>query len=53
MKNCYYCRGDLFEGTATLDKKHEGKHYLVEDVPARICSNCGERYFNSKILIAI
>lgn len=50
MKTCYYCGGNIEDGTTTLKKQESGKHIFIEDVPARICTQCGERYFDSRVL---
>lgn len=50
---CEFC------GAATTKKKVRkqhwlrGKLYLVENVEAEVCTECGERYFHAKILDAI
>jgi YgiT-type zinc finger domain-containing protein len=35
-----------------VKKQHwlNGKLYIVENVEAEVCPNCGERYFHAKIL---
>ncbi len=38
-----------------LKKKHwlKGKLYIIENVEAEFCNQCGERYFHAKTLDAI
>lgn len=42
---CYYCDGDMKKGETTYTANREGYHLLVDDVPAWICTQCGEVYF--------
>ncbi len=39
----------------TTKKQHwlKGKLYIVENVEAEVCTQCGERYFHAKTLDAI
>lgn len=47
---CEFCGGE------TIKKKVKKQHwlhrrlYIVENVDAEVCSECGERYFHAKIL---
>jgi hypothetical protein len=43
------------DGGQHLDGNHwlHGKLYLVENVEAEVCGECGERYFHAKALDAI
>ena len=47
---CEFCGGE------TIKKKVKKQHwlhrrlYIVENVSAEVCSECGERYFHAKIL---
>lgn len=50
---CDFCGGE------TKSKKVKRSHwldhnlYIIEDVDAEVCSECGERYFHAKTLDAI
>jgi len=50
---CEFCGGE------TKKKKEKRQHwinkklYIVEDVDAEVCTECGERYFHAKTLDAI
>ena len=50
---CEFCNADTV--TKPVRKQHwfEGKLYLVENVDAEICLECGERYFHATTLDAI
>jgi YgiT-type zinc finger domain-containing protein len=47
---CPICRnGELASGTAETSMAHEGVTLVVRGVPADICDNCGERYFDAEV----
>lgn len=49
MMKCYFCGGETAPGTVT-DLYAEGRLYLaVEDVPADVCRQCGERYYTPDV----
>ena len=46
---CYYCGGETAPGLVT-DLYAEGKLYLaIENVPAEVCHQCGERYYSPEV----
>jgi YgiT-type zinc finger domain-containing protein len=47
---CEFCNSDT--NRKIVRKKHwlKGKLYLVENVEAEVCPECGERYFHATIL---
>ncbi len=50
---CEFCGGNTARKTV---KKHhwlKGRLYIVENVEAEVCTQCGERYFHAKALDAI
>jgi len=50
---CEFCGGET--ATKKVKRQHwlQGKLYIVEDVDAEVCKECGERYFHATILDAI
>jgi len=47
---CVICReGETVEGLTTVTVTRNDAIIFFKDVPALICSNCGEAYFTSKI----
>jgi YgiT-type zinc finger domain-containing protein len=50
---CEFCGGDT--KLKRVKRQHWLKHklYIVEDVEAEVCSECGERYFHAKTLDAV
>ena len=47
---CEFCGGHTV--TRKVKKQHwlGGKLYLVENVEAEVCAECGERYFHATVL---
>ncbi len=46
---CAICGGYLEEKATKLEVWVDGKLLVIEDVPARVCENCGEKYFSAKV----
>ena len=42
---CEFCRGKTRKKKVRRQHWLRGKLYIVENVPAEVCSECGERYF--------
>jgi YgiT-type zinc finger domain-containing protein len=53
MASCSYCEGELEERLVQHEYRWEGKLFVFEDVPARVCRQCGEKYFESKVAKAM
>jgi YgiT-type zinc finger domain-containing protein len=47
---CEYCGSETI--TKAVKKQHwfRGKLYIVENVKAEVCPECGERYFHATVL---
>jgi YgiT-type zinc finger domain-containing protein len=44
---CLICKnGETRPGTTTFTADREGKTLVVRGVPARVCGQCGEAYFD-------
>ena len=50
---CEFCGGDTAKKTVKKQHWLKGKLYLIENVEAVVCNQCGERYFHAKTLDAI
>lgn len=48
--NCEFCGGKTIKKKVKRQHWLHGKLYIVEDVEAMVCSECGERYFHAKTL---
>jgi YgiT-type zinc finger domain-containing protein len=47
---CEFCRGNTI--TKHVKRQHwlNGRLYILENVPAEVCSECSERYFHATTL---
>ncbi len=50
---CHYCGGEMKKGETTYTINKKGYHLLVDQIPAWICSQCGEVYFEGEEVDAI
>ncbi|MBI5958795.1 MAG: YgiT-type zinc finger protein [Chloroflexi bacterium] len=52
---CEFCDTDLplEEKRVTLTMRREGRWYIFENVPARVCRRCGHRYYNGPLLLEL
>ena len=49
VKKCPLCGGQLKEGTTTIPFLIGEKVAVVKNVPAEVCSDCGEAYMKSSV----
>ena len=47
---CEFCNGKTIKKKVKRQHWLHGKLYIVENVAADVCSECGERYFYAKTL---
>ena len=40
----------MVESKVTYTLEHEGKFFIVENVPARVCKETGEQFFDPEIV---
>ena len=47
---CEYCNATLPDvgKLVTVYRHRRGRHFIFENVSARVCQKCGERYFSAK-----
>jgi len=50
MKTCYFCQGKLLCKKINHVHTWGDKIFLFEDVPAEVCTQCGETYFSPDVL---
>ena len=50
---CEFCGGPTRPRKVKRQHWLRGKLYIVEDVEAEVCQECGERYFHARTLDAI
>jgi YgiT-type zinc finger domain-containing protein len=48
--NCVICKtGRVKPGTTTFTVERDGRTYVLRDVPAAVCQQCGEPYFDAEV----
>ena len=52
-EKCEHCNHEIVGKQVTLHRLVKGKHVLIENVPAGVCSHCGARYFAANVLKTI
>ena len=50
---CYFCKGRVVQEKVTVDFRWGQKLKVIEDVPAGVCQQCGEKYFQSTVYKAM
>ncbi|OHB72832.1 MAG: hypothetical protein A2V70_01400 [Planctomycetes bacterium RBG_13_63_9] len=50
---CIHCQGKMKKGTVPFHLDQKGCHLLLDTVPAWVCEQCGEAYFEEKEIDAI
>jgi len=45
---CIYCQGEMKRATAPFHIDRGGYHLQLDAIPAWVCSQCGESYFEEK-----
>lgn len=53
MEECFFCKGRVKESTVEHVHRWGGQLYLFRNVPAEVCSQCGEVYFAPEVLEAM
>ena len=46
---CYVCRGDTEERLIRYVQEYQGRIVIVENVPAEVCTQCGEQLLRPEI----
>ena len=50
---CLHCQGEMKRGTTPLHIDRKGCHLTLDNIPAWVCSQCGEPYFEEGEIDAI
>ncbi len=50
MRICEFCEGETVEKKVKRFHWYNKQLYIVENVPALVCVECGERYFHAQVL---
>jgi YgiT-type zinc finger domain-containing protein len=50
MEKCFFCnQGVLVDKKVTVDFRWGKNLVIIEDVPAKVCNECGERYYSANV----
>ncbi|HJX17153.1 MAG TPA: YgiT-type zinc finger protein [Acidiferrobacterales bacterium] len=50
---CMYCQGEMARGTAPFHIDRKDVHVSLDSVPAWVCTQCGEIYFEEAEVNAV
>lgn len=50
---CIHCKGEMERKTAPFQIDRKGYHLLFDTIPAWVCRQCGEAYFEESEVDAI
>ena len=53
IMKCMYCQGEMVRGTAPLHIDRKDLHVSLDNVPARVCTQCGESDFGETEVNAV
>ena len=45
---CMYCQAEMKRGTVPFHIDRKGIHLSLDEIPAWVCPQCGEAYFEEK-----
>ena len=46
---CYFCKGRVSEQKVKVDFRWGEELVVIEDVPAEVCEQCGEKYLDADV----
>jgi YgiT-type zinc finger domain-containing protein len=47
---CEFCKGETIPRRARKEHWHKGRLYIVDNVEAQVCQECGESYVHATVL---
>ena len=50
---CFFCKGEMEKANVSYTVDRKGYHLFIKKIPAYVCSQCGEKYFEEKETKAI
>jgi YgiT-type zinc finger domain-containing protein len=53
VNTCPFCRGKVTKKKVEHVHRWEGRLYILRNVPAEVCSQCGELFFGPRALKAM
>ncbi len=48
--DCSFCGGEVTEQLVTVVRFYKGRVVIIENVPAGVCRQCGERYYRGAVV---
>jgi len=48
--DCSFCGGEVTEQLVTVVRFYKGRIIIIENVPAGVCRQCGERYYRGAVV---
>jgi len=48
-RTCYFCKGNVVDKVTSVDFWWGEDLKIIENVPAGICQQCGEKYFKGEV----
>ncbi|MDP2949504.1 MAG: type II toxin-antitoxin system MqsA family antitoxin [Chloroflexota bacterium] len=49
VMNCAFCKGDIEEKTITYIAEYRDRVVIIENVPAEVCTQCGEKFIRPEV----
>jgi YgiT-type zinc finger domain-containing protein len=49
MNRCYFCGGEMSERLTTFVYEEEGLVWIIRNVPASVCKQCGEKEYAQEV----
>jgi len=49
MDRCYFCKGRVSKQRVKVDFRWGEELVVIEDVPAEVCEQCGEKYLEASV----
>lgn len=53
MNKCYICHGKMEKKRITVEREWQGNKIIIEDVPASVCVQCTEQYFDAETTLSL
>ena len=46
---CAFCKGNTEDRLTTYVQEYEGRVVIIENVPAEVCTECGEKFIRPEV----
>ncbi|MDY7080086.1 MAG: type II toxin-antitoxin system MqsA family antitoxin [Chloroflexota bacterium] len=51
--DCHFCGGKVTAKQVNIMRHWQGRYILIENIPAHVCTQCGERYYDGVVAEAM